>query len=208
MHYISGDIEGCSGFGCEDGANGGILQAHLAAVVEGMRDAGEDAIRLRTWHGRPELPDCVEIVHSDRTEDFDLPGLTSECAGLAMIGFHGLWPDHAFGHSYRFPYMLLNDRKIGEIAIQVLLAATRGVPTVLLAGSAGAVDEVKPWAPDALTVTTRPGKAGDEGPMDARVLDVIRRGAAEVVRRKGQIAVPTIPERFVFEVPFREMRAA
>ena len=208
MHYISGDIEGMSGFGHPGASNDDVLRAHLLAAAEGMHDAGETVIRLRTWHGRPELPDYVEVVHGNRTEDFDLPGLTGDCSGLALVGFHGLAPDHAFGHAYRFTHMVLNGRKIGEITVQVLLAATRGVPTVLLAGSRGAVEEVLAVAPEAVTVCTREGRRGDEGPMDGKVLDEIRIAAAEAVRSAGKIPPPVLPDRFLFEVPMRDERAA
>ena len=208
MHYISGDIEGMSGFGHPGASNDEILRGHLSAAAEGMHDAGETFVRLRTWHGRPELPDYVEIVRGNRTEDFDLPGLTSEFSGLALVGSHGLPPEHAFGHAYRFTHMVLNGRKIGEITIQVLLAATRGVPTVLLAGSRGALEEVLAVAPEAITVCTREGREGDEGEMSVKVLDEIRIAAAEAVHSAGKIPPPVLPDRFLFEVPMPSERAA
>lgn len=209
MHYISGDIEGMSGFGCAAGApsHQELLTRHLAAAAEGMHEGGESFIRLRTWHGRPELPDYVEVVNGNRTEDFDLPGLTSEFAGLALVGFHGS-AGSAFGHAYRFTHMMLNGSRIGEIAIQVLLAATRGVPTVFLAGNQAAIDEVLVWSPETVAVRTRPGLAGDEGPLDEKVLHAIRQGARRAVELKGAVAPPRIPEPLVFSAPMPSESAA
>jgi D-aminopeptidase len=208
MHYISGDIEGLSGFGREGVPHETVLREHLLAAVRGMRDAGETCVRLRTWHGRPELPDDVEVVRGNRAEDFDLPGLTDDFAGLALVGFHGTSPGHAFGHAYRFEHMVLNGERIGEVTVQALLAATRGVPTVLLAGARGAIDELSHIAPGAIVVVTREGKTGDEGGISAAVLDQIRSAAADAVRRAGEFPLPTPPARFHFEVPMREIRAA
>ena len=163
---------------------------------------------LRTWHGQPELPEYVRIVHGNRTDDFDLPELTRDADGLLMVGFHGLPPDYAFGHAYRFRYMILNDRKIGEITIQVLLAATRGVPTIFMAGDEGAIDEVRTLSPDVVAVRARAGLAPDEGPMSEDVLGEIRKNAACAATGAGGIAVPSLPRHYRFGAVMRDPRAA
>ena len=206
MHYLSVDIEGMSGFrsGQEDERNARILREHVLAAAEGMRAAGETHIRAKSFHGLPDvLPPYVEAIRRPVPGEFDLPRIDASTDGLLLLGFHGLEPECGFGHAYRFPHLFLNGEKVGEIAIQVTLAAAQGVPTVFLAGDRWAVDEVRKFAPEAVTVCEREGGEADEGEMRPRVLEAIRSGAGEAVRRRGTIPLPCLPDRYLLEAPMR-----
>jgi D-aminopeptidase len=211
VFLISGDIEGMSGFkgGGNKEANNDILHAHFLATAEGLHDGGATRVLLKSFHGIPgEYPDYVKTIRKAVPGEFDLPGLPEAKTGLAMVGFHGLPPECAFGHCYRFSYLYMNGKKIGEITIQVMRAAVAGVPTVFFAGDAFAVAELRAVAPDAVTVTLREGKRGDEGPMDDKMIAAIREGAKKAASMRGKIPVPKLPEKFVLGVPMANEAAA
>jgi len=217
LHYISVDIEGMSGFrsGAERERNDRIMREHIRAAAGGLGEGGESDVLVKSFHGIPEgLPEHVRAVLERPPGEFDLPGLRGPpglgagCGGLVMLGFHGLGPEFAHGHAYRWPNLLLNGERCGEIAVQIILAATRGVPTVLLAGDAGAVTEARRYAPAALTVRTRPGRDADEGDMDEAVLDEIREAAAEAAARSGGTGLSELPPVFHLEAPMASALAA
>ena len=205
MFYISTDLEGMSGLWHSPTIpDDEIMCAHMTAAAEGLRAGGAKRVLLTSMHGIPPgLPAFVEALREHRETPgwADLPAFSRDCRGLLLLGFHGVWTPQAYGHSYKYPNLWLNGRKCGEITIQFMLAADLGVPAVMLAGNAAAVAEAREVVPDILTVTTRPGLAGDEGPLDPHVMSEIRRVAAAAVRRPAR--PPVVPERLVLEVPFR-----
>jgi len=207
VFYVSCDIEGMSGFaGGGEAArerNDSIMREHMTALAEGLREGGAGRILLKSFHGVPDgLPNFVETIRACPPGEFDLPRLPAGCRGLVLLGFHGLAPECGFGHAYRYDYLVLNGRRCGEIAIQVMLAASRGIPAAMLAGDSFAVSEFLALAPEAVTVTIRPGKAADEGGMSAAVLDEIRDAAREAARR-GRFPLPKLPPNFKLELPMR-----
>jgi len=209
-----------SGFrsGKERERNDHIMREHIRAAAGGLGEGGESDVLVKSFHGIPDgLPEHVRPVRERAPGEFDLPGLlgppgspglTGGCGGLVMLGFHGLGPEFAHGHAYRWPNLLLNGERCGEIAVQVILAATRGVPTVLLAGDGGAVTEARRYAPAALTVRTRPGRDADEGEVDEAVLGEIREAAAEAASRSGGSWAPELPPVFHLQAPMSSALAA
>ena len=209
--YISGDIEGMSGFrsGFEKERNDRILHDHFLAVAEGLHDGGATQVLLKSFHGIPgEYPAFVKQIQKAVPGEFDLPGIAEAKGGLALVGFHGLPPECGFGHSYRFTNMWLNGKKIGEITIQMLRAAAAGVPTVLYVGDSLGAAEVLDLSPDAVIVVVRTGKKCDEGETDAAMIAAAREGAKKAAALRGKIAVPKMPETFVLEVPMANEAAA
>jgi D-aminopeptidase len=203
--YISGDIEGMLGFkGGRDESWRDVQRDHMLALVEGLHEAGATHIRAKSFHGMPKgLPDYVEIARGKDRREFDLPEIDSSFDGMLMLGFHGLEGDGAFGHSYRYPNLFVNGQRVGEIAIQILRAAQEGVPTVLMTGDRFSVNEALMYSPEAVTLIEREGVDADEGDQDAAILEKVREVAREVVRKKGQIPLPELPDRYDLGVPFR-----
>lgn len=203
--YISGDIEGMSGFkGARDESWKPVQRDHMVALVEGLHEAGADFIRAKSFHGMPDgLPEYVEVIRSGHKGEFDLPQIDSSFDGMLMLGFHGLEGDGAFGHSYRYGNLFLNDERVGEIAVQIMRAAQEGVPTVLMTGDRFAVRETLMFSPEAVTVVEREGIDADEGEQDPAMLEQVREAGREVVRRKGAIRTPDLPDRYDLGVPFR-----
>lgn len=209
MYYVSVDIEGMSGFGYTGaGADSEkeILRRHILAVAEGLRDAGETQVRVTSFHGFPDgLPGFIDCRRDRSIEHFDFPGFDQRFTGLILLGFHGVAPQ-SYGHSYRFENLWLNGRKCGEVTVQMLLAACRGIPTVLNAGNGGAVAEAKELLPDLASVITRPGVKDDATPINQSILHEIRLAAKAMVRNPPQL--PTVPTSLVLEIPFRSEAAA
>jgi D-aminopeptidase len=212
--YISGDIEGMSGYkGSPDkAANDEVLRKHFLAAAEGLHAGGAARVMLKSFHGVPgEYPDYVETPLRPVPGEFDLPRIAEAKSGLALVGFHGLPPDCGWGHAYRFSNLWLNGRKIGEITLQVCRAAAAGVPTALFAGDTHGAKELREIAPEAVVVVLRPGSLNlDEGPLDHEMLSALREGAerAALLAVAGKIPVPVLPERFVLEVPLANEAAA
>ena len=206
LHYISADLEGCSGFrgGRDRERNDRILREHIRAAAEGLRAGGEGDVALKSFHGIPEgLPGFVRAIRECPPGEFDLPGLGAGCDGLVMLGFHGLAPEYAFGHCYRWGNLFLNGERMGEVAVQTTLAASRGVPTVLFIGDDGGIAEAQRYAPASLTVRTRSGLGADEGDLDEAVIAAIREAARSAARRTGEFPLPALPEEFHLEAPMR-----
>jgi len=203
--YISGDIEGMSGFkGGRDESWKQVQKDHFIALVEGLHEAGAEHIRAKSFHGMPQgLPDYVEIIDAGDSRDFDLPLIDLTYDGMLMLGFHGLEGDGAHGHAYRYPNLFVNGERVGEIAIQILRAAQEGVPTVLMTGDRFAVNEALMYSPEAVTLIEREGIDADEGDQDPAMLEQVHAVGVEVVRRAGTSPNPILPDRYVLGVPFR-----
>lgn len=205
-YYISTDIEGLSGYGRAGLSEEQILLAHITAVAEGLAAGGAKDVSLTSFHGIPRgLPAYVRPVKRSDPREFDLPQLTSGHVGLVLLGFHGLHPG-SFGHSYKYKNLWLNGNKCGEHTIQILLAASKGVPTVMYAGDGRSIPEAQGLVRGLVTVCTRPGQQGDEGPISQTVLDELRNCAASVVGK--HVALPEIPRSLTLAVPFRTDLAA
>ena len=205
-YYISTDIEGLSGYGRAGLTDSEILLAHITAVAEGLASGGAGQTSLTSFHGIPSgLPAYVRPVQRSDPREFDLPQLTPQHAGLVLLGFHGLYPG-SWGHSYKYQNLWLNGQKCGEHTIQILLAASKGVPTVMFAGDRRSIPEAQGLVPGLATVCTRPGQEGDEGPISQDVWDELRNCAAGVAGKR--IAVPEIPRVLTLGVPFRTDLAA
>ena len=205
-YYISTDIEGLSGFGHAGLSDEQILLAHMAAVAEGLEMSGAGVTSLTSFHGIPRgLPGHVRPVQRSDPREFDLPQLTNGHAGLVLLGFHGLYPG-SWGHSYKYKNLWLNGQKCGEHTIQILLAASKGVPTVMFGGDGRSIPEAQGLVPELPTVCTRAGQQGDEGPISQDVLDELRKCAAGIVGKR--VAVPEIPRSLTLGVPFRTDLAA
>ena len=205
-YYISADIEGLSGYGHPGIGDNEIMLAHMKAMADGLADGGADGITLSSFHGIPDgLPERVTQIRHRAPGEFDMPALTGLHDGLLLLGFHGLFPG-SFGHSYKYKNLWLNGRPCGEVTIQMWLAASKGVPTLMIAGDDRSIPEAREVVADLTAVSTREGRRGDEGPINPAVLEAIRRTAAACVGRR--VPAPAIPASFTLEVPFRTDLAA
>ena len=211
--YVSGDIEGMSGYkqNPEPGENDRILHAHYIAAAEGLREGGAGKILLKSMHGVPgEYPDYVTPIRKVIPSEFDLPGIDAAKAdGLVLVGFHGIPPHCGWGHAYRFSNLVLNGKRIGETTIEVYRAAVAGVPTVLFAGDSHAAEELREISPEAVVVVLRPGSLNlDEGPLDDKMLSALRDGAKKAagLAAAGKVPVPKMPAMFRLEVPLPAFR--
>ena len=68
--------------------------------------------------------------------------------------------------------------------------------TVLMTGDRFSVNEALMYSPEAVTLIEREGVDADEGDQDAAILEKVREVAREVVRKKGQIPLPELPDRY------------
>jgi D-amino peptidase len=209
-YYISVDLEGLSGFrsNAEGKRNLDLIRQHGLACIRGISSAADTSVRIKSFHhDLPEgLPGNVLPTYATGRLDFDLPLLDATYRGLLFLGFHGLEPECGFGHSYRWPYLLLNGRRVGEITIQMLLAATMGVPTLFFAGDRFGVEEAEAIAPGLVTLTLRPGIHCDEGELDPSLMPAIQETAKRAVA--STIPAPKIADRYRIEVPMRQAKEA
>lgn len=206
MYYVSADIEGLCGFagGQTRAQQDEILRSYVVLVCETIHQASGQGVALTSFHGFPEtLPDFIQPIRQRKPGEFDLPSLDGSFDGLVMMGFHGLGPDYAFGHSYRYEHLWLNGVKCGEVAIQILLAASKGVPLALLIGDSGAVAEAQAFAPSSPTICIRAGMEENEGPLTPDIADSIRQEIQQAVAAKGRIPLPPMPAQYHLQIPMR-----
>jgi len=208
-YYISVDIEGMSGFGAGSGTEFDqiLLREHITATAAGLKDGGAGRLQVKSFHGMPNgLPEYLEQIPSTSWDDPDLPSIASDCKGLILLGFHGLEPECAFGHSYHHPYLMLNGERVGEITVQIYLAASKGIPTILIAGDGHAVLEANRICGSIGSVNIRKGIKKNEGDMDRRILAGIREAA--LLAAQSSVPIPKLPSHFCLEIPMRSRKAA
>jgi D-aminopeptidase len=148
------------------------------------------------------------MVYSKSGEDFDLPQLDSGIDGLFLLGFHGLEPECGHGHSYRWPYLVLNGKRVGEITIQILLAASKGVPTLFFAGDRFGAQEAQSLVAGATIISLRSGQKADEGEMDESVLLRITDAAVKAALQNPRLSPPVLPGQYELGAPMRTAKEA
>jgi D-amino peptidase len=179
--YINTDLEGISGVykfaqsrekdtplniqACE------YFMEDLAAVVQGLRDAGATEIVVLDGHGSqaviPHLmhPGATYITGKPRPGAGNLTDLDETFDGMVMVGFHAMMgtPDGVLNHTQssrsenRYWY---NGVESGELAQNALIAGHFDVPLIMVTGDVATCREAHQFfGNDIVTVATKKGFA-------------------------------------------------
>ena len=177
--YINTDLEGISGVykfaqsrekdtplniqACE------YFMEDLAAVIQGLRDAGATEIVVLDGHGSQAViphmmhPGATYITGKPRPGAGNLTDLDETFDGMVMVGFHAMMgtPDGVLNHTQssrsenRYWY---NGRESGELAQNALIAGHFGVPLIMVTGDEATCREAKEFfGEDIVTVAVKRG---------------------------------------------------
>lgn len=221
--YISVDIEGCAGITHWDEANKSHadyaefrdqMTRETVAAIEGAQAAGATDIVVKDAHesGRnlvtAMLPESVRLIRSwaghplcmvqelDRTFD-----------AVMMIGYHS--PAGSEANSLAHTLSLdaaeirINGRRASEFTVHALATSMLGVPTVLVTGDQGLMDEVAAANPAITRCAVKEGRGQSTISMTpAAACKAIRSAAETALRGDLRAALLPVPARNVVEVTY------
>lgn len=174
--WISFDMEGVAGIvdwdQCRPGSGASytlgcdLLQDEVNAAITGAVAGGATEIVLNDSHSRMANLDPRRIAgeakylagrHKPR---YMMQGLDETFDAIFFVGYHGSISGRpsTLSHTYNpevFTRAAVNGVEVGESGINALVAEHFGVPIAFLSGDAVVQEETRPFAPDAVTVTTK-----------------------------------------------------
>lgn len=171
--YIFTDMEGCSGVtGSEfisgaQAADGKRLMAEdMNACIAGCFAAGATEVVVRDGHGGGSnvnarvIDPRAKLIQgpTPKVRYKDLDG----AAAVILLGYHAmaLTTNGVLAHSYSsasIQGMWLNGRPVGEIGVDMAIAAEHRVPVVLVVGDEQTTAEAKNWLPEVSVCATKRG---------------------------------------------------
>ena len=166
-----------------------MLMNDLCAVLEGIKDAGAEAI-VYDMHtdGRN-----VDISRIDAPVVMGKPirgdlyrGVGSDIDGLFLLGLHTMQhTGHLLAHSYLREYdaIYLNGLLVGEIGIEAALASEQGIPLKFISGDDMGCLEAKALIDDIITCPVK-ASLGDDTALclsPGKTAELLRARAAEAV---------------------------
>jgi len=185
------------------------LAEECNAMADGFFHGGATDVWINDGHGAGYTIDMSLVdrrirVHHGRHRPSYCTGLDETCAGLASLGTHAMAGtpyanlSHTMGLAIR--RYSLNGIAVGETGYQAFLAGHFGVPFIFCAGDAYACKEMEELVPGCVTVAVKEGLS----PLSAKTMhplkaqEMIRAGAAEAMKRIGQIEPLKLEPPIVF----------
>jgi len=167
--YIFCDMEGISGITQRDHVSTGsalyplgckLMEMDINACVEGCFQAGADEVIVRDGHGGGvnvsplEIDQRAELIQGS-SGNCRYPGL-DDCDALILLGYHAMagTKDAVLEHTYssaEIQNMWLNEKLVGEFAIDATIAAEHKVPTIMTSGDEKLCVEAKAFLPEVVT---------------------------------------------------------
>jgi len=217
------DLEGVSGVnGCADDSVGNriankeaanhLLVEEINAVVAGLVDAGAEEITVVDGHGGSDSI-SIEALHQNASLYVSRGGLapvniidssydaTLHIGTHAMMGVADGFLNHTF-NSHAVDVMKLNGEPVGEIAIEALICAYFGVPTVLISGDKAACREAKEFLAEVETVETKTGISRytvlNRNPLSVR--EELRMKARKALLEKNSFSIKRINPPYSLEI--------
>lgn len=207
------DMEGISGIsGSEFVTTGSHLHSEgrlyytqdVNACVQGCFDAGAEGVLVRDGHGSgnhiltDKLDQRAELIqgHTDRRFPF-----LDEFDAIILLGYHAMagTPGALLEHTYSsatVQNLWLNDRKIGEIGIDAVVAGELGKPIIMVSGDDKACAEAADWIPGVVTCQVKTGITCQSArllPLE-KAHELIRTKAVEAINKMNDIA-PVVPAK-------------
>ena len=227
--YLSADIEGTCGISHWDetmigkpgyGYFARQMSREVAAACQGAIDAGAEEVLVKDAHDSARnvdpsaLPRCARVLlgwtsHPHRM----VPGLDPSFDGVLFTGFHSPAGSDAspLAHTLSTTLALLtiNGQPASELTVNCLIAASMGVPVLLVTGDEGLCDSIRAVNPRIRTVAVNRGMG--EGTLSLFHPDE----AVERIREAAKAAVTAasadrsaflypLPSRFDVEITYRK----
>lgn len=121
-----------------------LMTGEANAAVEGALGAGATSVLVNDshWLMRNLVPDglhpAAELVSGSPKPLSMMQGISAECAAAIFIGYHARagTGQAVIDHTYtdRIHEVRVNNRAVGELALNAAIAGTMGVPVALISG--------------------------------------------------------------------------
>lgn len=213
--FVSCDLEGVAGIvdwsqcrapGREYDEGCALLLGEVNAAIEGAAGAGATEFLVNDSHGAMSNLPPAGLAHqasylSGRHKPLYMTeGLDASCDVAFFVGYHGsMGSGGVLSHTYNpraVGAVRLNGVETGESGVNALVALGYGVPVGLVTGDQVAVEEARPFMPDAEGVAVKRSETrfAAESLHPVRAGALIREGAALAVKRltAGDIGPPAI----------------
>lgn len=214
--YVMVDIEGISGVYTKEQVL--PLEARFAegrrymtrdvnCCVEGLKAAGVDKVYVRDCHGGSyafcweDLTAQADYYICGNMPEKRFLGI-EECDALVLLGYHAMagTKDAVLEHTYSsksVQNMYINDRKVGELAVDAAIAGELGIPVIMVSGDDKTCQEAEAFLPGVTTACVKKGMST----YGAMLLP--QEKAHELIRNKAMEAVEKAKDRkpFTFEKP-------
>ncbi len=223
----------CEGVACGVGSPGASLNTsrnlefakrqatrEASAAARGLFDAGAEQVIVWDNHNG-----SLNLDYDDLDERCDIalgvgfphrwPGVDASFYGILFVGYHAKdnTIDGVMCHSFssaKYQYMKVNDREVGEMAIDAAVAGKMGVPVIFAASDDKAVAEANDFFGDIQTVTTKQAMG-----WNAAVSKHPKRAIAEIyeaAKRAVECSADAKPfafdEPLTFEIRYKRIEAA
>lgn len=173
--WISCDMEGVAGVvdweQCRPGGHSyalgcALLLDEVNAAITGAIDGGAHEIVVNDSHGRMSnldprlLAGSAQYLSGRHKPHYMMEGLDESFDAIFFIGYHGSVSGEpsTLSHTYNPEVVArasLNGIEVGEGGINALMAEHIRVPIVLVSGDEVTHRQTAPFAPDAVSVTTK-----------------------------------------------------
>ena len=229
--FISADIEGTTFTTLWDETERGKdlypaaakqMTAEVKAACEGAIAAGADYILVNDAHDEAinidvrELPECVEVIRGWSGSPFSMvDGIDESFDAVMFVGYHSAAGRKnnplSHTHSTITTEVRLNGMICSEFLLYSLASATKGVPSVLLTGDRGLIDDTleQNIHPNLKTVAVKDGLGGATRCLNPILAcKKIRAAAEEACKQDLTDALCTLPKHFTLELSYKEHRDA
>jgi D-amino peptidase len=225
MHvYLSADIEGVTGIASWDEADKAHadhawfkerMNREVAAACEGALLGGATALTVKDAHasGRNLVPDRLprpaRLIRGWSGHPYSMvQELDDAYAAVAFVGYHS--PSTSGGHPLshtmtgKYARIELDGELLSEFRLNATTARTHGVPCVFLSGDERLCAEARAYDPRIVTVASGHGAGNSTVALHPGVvLERLREGMAEAVRRAPGMTVERPKGPFTLEIRFR-----
>ena len=196
------------------------MTREVVAACEGAIAAGATEILIKDAHGKGinidinQLPECATLIRNWSGHPLSMAYGCDETFDAAMfVGYHSAAGRNGNPLSHTETTQTTSVRLNGMVCSEFLLyswaCAMMGVPTVLLAGDTLLTEDSKGSHPKLKTVAVKDGFGAMIRCLHPKVAcDKIRQAAEEGLKQDLTDAVPQIPEHFVFELSYKELKVA
>ena len=172
--YILTDLEGISGVYCREQVDPRLrrfdegrrfLTREVNICAEACRDAGADRVYVRDGHGGSEsliwdmLSPAVDLAVCGLTGGIRYQGI-EDCDAVILLGYHAMagTPSAILEHtmsSERVQNYWLNDKRIGEVALDAAILTEYGKPIIMVTGDDAVCREAKEFLPSVTAVEVK-----------------------------------------------------
>ena len=222
--FLSTDFEGVSGIvaweqiieGNAEYEQGRLLLTNeVNAVITGALEGGAKEFVVNDSHHymrnlHPQaLSGKATLITGKHKPMYMMEGLDSSFDGICFVGYHGsIGAEHAvLSHTYNpgaIWEVRLNGAKVGESAINALVAAYYNVPIIFISGDEVTIDEAQTIAPDAEKIIVKEslGRFAAAHIHPSVACEMLQKGASRAVRTLQVMRSPVFTKPVSLEVTF------